>query len=417
MKQKTASSQERDILISAVVTFALVTVVGLASNVIILLLGWIITLPAFAAGLDQLNDQLLWFSIAAVSQIFCMIACGYLLTFVGSSAAQFRIGRKLSRRLSTPIMLLTVGLGTGFHGLLCIGTAGLSTSYLFFAGPVLYISRFIAHAEREFFSYDTDSYSFGTVIAAVVIYVILLTAACCCGYISGYRHKLNLQEEKEAEERRGTPESRTWSAEDANQASRVNEFVQVKQKINHKTLGSRPEAAYRSLNRRRIVKTVLFILLWFAAHALLCCLWISSRENARLTVDTMPFVALLIVPFYPMKLYKRILGQTYYAAIVKIETKEEARPGRNQTDKNYKRTQILLLRPDNGVPEELRFPANTHFDLSEEDRVFKLSAYPHPIPTWTQDEHGVWCPKCGHITESRGAKRCSWCHEPLAKWK
>ncbi|MBQ8369293.1 MAG: hypothetical protein IJY35_04885, partial [Clostridia bacterium] len=152
MKPKPASSQERDILINAVITLALVTAVGLASNTIILLLGWIITLPAFAAGLANLNDQLLWFTVAAVSQVFCCIFCAYLLTFVGSGAAQFRIGRSLSRKFSSPVMLATVGIGCGIHALLCLFTAGLSTSYLFFAGPVLYISRFIAHAEREFFA-------------------------------------------------------------------------------------------------------------------------------------------------------------------------------------------------------------------------------------------------------------------------
>jgi rubrerythrin len=54
-------------------------------------------------------------------------------------------------------------------------------------------------------------------------------------------------------------------------------------------------------------------------------------------------------------------------------------------------------------------------DLAVGDRVLKLSAYPHPIPTLKRT--AVGCPKCGHAAEERGAKRCPWCREPLAKWK
>ncbi|MBQ8513643.1 MAG: hypothetical protein IJ497_13620 [Clostridia bacterium] len=417
MKPKPASSQERDILINAVITLALVTAVGLASNTIILLLGWIITLPAFAAGLANLNDQLLWFTVAAVSQVFCCIFCAYLLTFVGSGAAQFRIGRSLSRKFSSPVMLATVGIGCGIHALLCLFTAGLSTSYLFFAGPVLYISRFIAHAEREFFAYDTDSYRFSIVIAAIVIYILFCAAACCVGYIIGYRRRIASQEEKEAEEHRGTSAEKTWSEKDAGQVSRADEFGHEKPHIAHKHLPRSMESAYRRLNRTRIVKTVFLILGWFALVALLAYLWLSSRENMQITVDAAPFVALLIVPFYPFKLHQRFLGRTFYGQVVRMDAHEEARPGRIRGETTIKRTQILKIRPDLGITEEFRYPANTHFDLAEEDRVLKLSAYPHPIPTWAQDEHGVWCPRCGHITDARGAKRCSWCRETLAKWK
>ena len=44
MKPKNASEQEQDILINAVITVLLVTVVGMVSNVIIMLLGLLIAL-------------------------------------------------------------------------------------------------------------------------------------------------------------------------------------------------------------------------------------------------------------------------------------------------------------------------------------------------------------------------------------
>ncbi len=412
---KTASPQEREILINAAVTALLVTVVGMASNVIILLLGLLITLPAFSVGLANLNDQILWFSVAAVSLVFCFGFNAWLLTFVGSGGAQFKIGQKLSRKFSAAEMLAAAGLGCVIHGVLCLFAATLSTSYLFFSGPVLYIARFIAKAERAFFAYDTDSYSFTIIIAATVLYTLFCTAACCVGYRIGYRRKMALQEEMEAEEKRGTSAEKTWSEKDAAQASRADDFGYTEEKVFLKAFDRRTEDAYRVLNRRRIVRTVLFIVLWFAVDAILAYLWVASREDARLSVDTMPFVALLIVPFFPMKLHKRLLGKTFYGEIVKIDTDEEARPGRIRGEINVKVTRILLIRPDNGAPEEFRYPAGTHFDLAVGDRVLKLSAYPHPIPTLKRT--AVGCPKCGHITEERGAKRCSWCKETLAKWK
>lgn len=415
MKRKPTSSRELDILINIVLVTVFATVIGLTSNVLILLMGYVITLPAFAAGLANLNDQVLWGSIAAISLLFCIAGCGWLGTFVGVNAAHFRIGQKINRTFSVPVMAVTVGAGSLLHGLMALGTAGLSVSYLFFAGPVLYISRFMAGAERQFFAYDTDSYSFGYVAAAILVYIVLIAAGSAFGYYKGFRGQIRLQEEKEAEDRKGTSAEKTWSAADAEQASHVDEFAHTEERIFLKTFDRRAEAAYRALNRRRIVKTVLFILAWFAADALLGYLWISSRANVRMGVDTMPFVALLIVPFYPMKLHKRLLGKTFYGEVVKIDTKEEARPGRIRGEVNIKRTQILLICPDNGAPEEFRYPAGTHFDLAVGDRVLKLSAYPHPVPTL--DRSAVGCPRCGHAAEERGEKKCPWCREPLAQWK
>lgn len=406
----------QEILIGAVITLAFVTVTGLASNVIILLLGWCITLPAFAHGLANLNDQILWFTIAAVSLLFCVITIRHLMLLNGSNDAQYRIGHKLNRRFSPSVMALTVGIGCALHGLMCAGVAALSSAYLFFSGPVLYIARFIAKAEREFFAADTDSYPFSILLIAILIYILVLAAACCLGYHTGYRSRMALQEAKEAEDRRIVSADKTWSAADAAQTSRADEFGHTEKKEFLKAFDRRTEAAYRSLNRRRIVKTLLFLLLWIALDAFFAYAWLSSRENLRLSVDAMPFVALLIVPFWPMKLHRRFLGRTFYGTVVKTATKEEARPGRSAAvQPTVKRTQILTLRPDNGVPEDFAFPAGTHFDLSPGDRVFKLSAYPHPVPALKRT--AVGCPRCGKSAEGRGLRRCPWCREPLAQWK
>lgn len=408
-------SRTREILINAVITLGLVTVAGMISNVFLLLIGWILTFPAWKAGPENINDQVLWAFLALAALIVCCIYCWYALTFVGSLAAQYRIGRHLNRRFSTPAMVGSVGIGCFLHGLMCILVGEMSIAYMVFSGPVLYIARFMAHAKREYFSYDTDNYSFGYIIASVIIYVLIIYAASCLGYRYGYFCRIRQQEIMEKENLKVTSPEKMWSAADRDQPSRVEDFAHPDEKVFLKTFDRRTEAAYRALNRRRIVKTVLFILAWFAVDALLGYLWISSRANVRMGVDTMPFVALLIVPFYPMKLHKRLLGKTFYGEVVKIDTKEEARPGRIRGEVNIKRTQILLIRPDNGAPEEFRYPAGTHFDLAVGDRVLKLSAYPHPIPTLKRS--AVGCPKCGHASDERGAKKCPWCREPLAQWK
>ena len=52
--------RENEILINASVTAGLVTVVGMFSNVLILLIGWIVSIPVFLSGQNSVNGKELY---------------------------------------------------------------------------------------------------------------------------------------------------------------------------------------------------------------------------------------------------------------------------------------------------------------------------------------------------------------------
>ena len=63
--------RENEILINASVTAGLVTVVGMFSNVLILLIGWIVSIPVFLSGQNSVNGKELYVFLAIAAQLFC----------------------------------------------------------------------------------------------------------------------------------------------------------------------------------------------------------------------------------------------------------------------------------------------------------------------------------------------------------
>ena len=216
----------RQFLSHAGLTFVYVTLIGALSNLTVLIAGYIITLPhlfEFILGYYmEYDNQKLWLIYLTVSQLFCIAGCGRFLSMVGANTARYRFWYGLhADRPDIPVMLAGIGTGTLIHGLLCALVTRVNMAYLFFAGPVQYIARFIARGDRSLFVDVAFYFPRYITILAIVIYCTLVFAAGCIGYLRGYRKQYRDSVEEEEERLRGEGADRTWSDEDAKQAPSV----------------------------------------------------------------------------------------------------------------------------------------------------------------------------------------------------
>ena len=215
----------RQFLSHAGLTFVYVTMLGALSNLTVLIAGYVITLPhlfEFILGrYMEFDNQKLWLLYLTVSQVFCIAGCLWFLSTLGSSAARYRLWYGLPaetvRRPDLPVMFAGLGTGTVLHGLLCVLVTRVNMAYLFFAGPVQYIARFIARGDRALFVDVAFQVPRPITLTAILIYCALVYAGGCAGYLFGYRRQLRESAEEEEERRRGEGPDKTWSEEDKKQ--------------------------------------------------------------------------------------------------------------------------------------------------------------------------------------------------------
>ncbi len=177
----------REMLRNAAILCAGMTIIGTVSNVFLMLLGWIATLPAFEIGLANIPDRPLWLFFTAFSLLFCMAALIPIAKHVGSQAAQFRIGYQLPRKVSLLSMSGCILTATAVHGILCLIFAWSYPSDCFVAGPVQYIARFLADAERAMFISDSFDFPRFYTYLAIGLYLLFLILVSVAGYLAGHR--------------------------------------------------------------------------------------------------------------------------------------------------------------------------------------------------------------------------------------
>ena len=192
----------KDTIFNIFFVFALVTIVGMFSNVILLAVGYMISVPMSQNGYNDTNTQALWFFLASISMIACIFAVYGLTKLVGASAAQLRISYQLEYCVNVPEMLVSVTVGNLLHAVACVGLSWATLSYLIIAGPVQYIARFIGHGKMSIFSDIALDFSHGIVLGSIAIYSVCLTAASFVGYVHGHRKKLRQALKKAEEEER-----------------------------------------------------------------------------------------------------------------------------------------------------------------------------------------------------------------------
>lgn len=413
----------REILINALLIFCAVTVVGTISNVVILLVGWLTSLPVTASldaqGYSQAEQQTVWLFYAILAMTVCVI-CSFAITMaVGRRAAQYRVGYGHSRSLGIVSPLATVGLALAVHGLHCVILADLSMAYLVIASPVQYIARFLGKGENTIFIEDAFSFGMEYVWAAIGIYLAFLVLSCIAAYITGFYKRIREVEQKEKDDASAARyEERKARLEAEGRGSVSNTQPEWKPEIKRETLSKRTEERLHELNRAKIVHTVLFIVVWIAVDVLLWYLYSKYSVQEMLSPSAIFFTILLVVPFWPMKKYEIFLGKTYYAEVADINVVERTEI---TSASNGKRTRvatyrIVYLRPKGGFSEKLEFKEKEMLSFDVGDHVLKLSAFRYPVNCNFDDVHDVYCPNCGH-SNVLGRKRCAGCGFRLGREK
>lgn len=420
----------REIFINAFLIFAAVTVVGTISNVLILLVGWLTSLPVTASldaqGYTEAEQQAVWLSLAVIAMLTCMI-CSFAITrAVGVRAAQYRVGYGHSRKLSIPNMLITVGSALAVHGLHCAILADLSMAYLVIASPVQYIARFLGRGENTIFIDDAFDFGMEYVWTALVIYLVLLALACGAAYVVGFNGRIRAVEQKERDDAASAryEERKARLEAEGRTGSVSNTSPEWKPEIRREKLDSKTEKRLLELNREKIIRTVVFLVLWTAADVLVWYIWSKNSGRDMFSPSAFFFAMVLVIPFWPMKKHEIFLGKTYYAEVADIRPVEESLPkamryvGAKQT---YNTTAVRIrrdvyLRPKGGASEKLTFKEKEPLDFKVGDHVLKLSAFRYPVNCNFDEAHDVYCMNCGQ-SNTPGRKRCVRCRFRLGREK
>ena len=418
----------REILVNSLLIFIAVTVVGMISNVVILLVGWTTSLPVTASldgqGYTEEQQQAVWLILAAIGMLTCMICSFFITMAVGTRAAQYRVGYKRSRTLNPLTLLATVVPALLLHGLHCVILADMSMAYLVIASPVQYIARFLGRGENTLFIEDAFDFGMEYVWAAIAVYLTLLLLSCGAAYITGFTRRIRAVEQKERDDASAARyEERKARLEAEGRGSVSNTQTEWKPEIRRETLDRRTEARLRELNRKKIVQTALFILAWIGIDILIWVLWSKSSGRDMFSPSAFFFAALMMVPFWPMKKHEVFLGKTYYAQVADIRQVEEAMPKALRyvgAKQNYNTTAVRIrrdvyLRPKGGASEKLSFKEKEMLSFKTGDHVLKLSAFRYPVNCNFDDAHDVYCMNCGQSNSPR--KRCVRCHFPLGREK
>ena len=414
----------REILVNSLLIFLAVTVVGMVSNVVILLVGWFTSLPVTASldaqGYTEAEQQTVWFVLAAVAMLTCMICSFAVTAAVGTRAAQYRVGYGRSRRLGIVPLLLTVVPALALHGLHCVILADMSMAYLVIASPVQYIARFLGKGENTLFIEDAFDFGMEYVWTAIAVYLALLMLSCGAAYITGFSRRIRAVEQKERddaasaryEERKARREAEGRGTEVPNTAQ-----TEWKPEIKRETLSGKTEKRLRELNRLKIIQTAVFIFVWIAADLLLWYLWSKTSGRDMLSPTAFFFAALMMVPFWPLKKYEIFLGKTYYAEVADVRTEERTEISSAKTGRRTRvtRYRIVHLRPTGGASEKREFREKDTLSFKTGDHVLKLSAFRLPVNCNFDDAHDVYCMNCGQSNTPR--KRCVRCHFPLGREK
>lgn len=416
-----------EIMVGGFFTFLFMTGIGLASNTLLLLLGFVVSVPVNVTGYTDAKTQALWLVFAVVSELFCMAFGFFFERNIGMNAAEFRAANDEPRRPDVPAMFLTVGLGILLHGALVTAVALSLMQALFFAGPVQYFARFIAHAGRAVFDASALNFRTDVKLWAVGFYLLFFAAALFAGYLAG--HAERIREIAEREERaQSDRHADAWSREDAEAAwhDEARASAEAPKEERH-VLRPESERFFRELGRREKIGAVCVILGWTAVDIGLWYLYGVRSGRGFMSPFSVAFPTLLILPFWPFRIHKRIAAKSFYAEIAKVDMKTvgtgrgggslrvrgvqaSVSPGKSADRQKLR----LLLRSRLGGTEEVLLPPDTEIHYAEGMQVFCAGGLKYPIPCTFDEDRLVLCPVCGHES-TPGAFRCRQCLRRLGR--
>ncbi len=412
--KKSSDPLWRDILINAAVILAIVTIVGMISNVLILLVGWLTSLPVIASldaqGYSAEESRVVWAVLGSIAMASCMAADFAVLRMTGGMAADFSVNNGRGRHLSVPVMLATVGLGLGIHAAVCFWLSRLSMAYLsVVASPVQYIARFLGHGRHELFLEDAFDFDPVYITYAIILYLSLTALSVLAAYAVGFTGRVRAIEKKE----RDDAATARWEARKAEREAYEKTDGPAesnwKKEEKRERLTPETEAMFRKLNREKIVRTAVFLVLWIAADVLVWWLWSVKSGREMFSPSAIFFSMLAVVPFWPMKKYEIFLGKTYYAEVVDVRKAGFGFGRFGRMKSTQKVAYEVFLKPKGGASEKLVFSGNDdRLSFKKGDYVLKLSALKYPVNCNFDLEETVYCPNCGQ-NNGKSRKRCKQC--------
>lgn len=210
-------------------------------------------------------------------------------------------------------------------------------------------------------------------------------------------------------------------------------LMEIQETTNRTHLAKDTEAFFRAMDRKKRMLSAVGIPLCWLAGAFLCALYTAHRGSPFFSRDALPFLLLLIVPFWPLRLHAPLLQKTYYATVEQIQKREERVIGGGahavKTGRNAgatlgippTRTFRVILRPDDeasGQPMQktrtVVLPGDSFLPFAAGSRVFKAGAMRYPIPCDFDELPKVFCPVCGFDNEP-GRERCRQCRARLGR--
>jgi len=407
----------KSILQHSIYVFVEFLIIGMASNVVTLLFGTLFSFLGTKYGITAANSRELWLILALLCTVVCVLTCIFFSRFIGQSAADGRYSRSGKYDIFVPEVVSSIGCGSLVYALVCFIMSWPSMSRLFIAGPVPYIARYISNKEPDFFGEDALSFSLAVTISSVLIFTMILAAGSVLGYVNGY-HK-RMEDIREGERTRSADKLVSDNVSNIKrnerEASELTETLPKKDEIIYRDkFDCKTEAWYRELNKKRKILFIGLTLLLWALDLIVWIIWSVKSGNDFLSPSAIFFTTILVLPFWPFALHDKIIGNTYYAEVVKMRvdtvTEFHARGRRLGTKMGTKKVDVLVLKGDDGVSFELKLPKRCNTKYEEGEKVFKLSTYPYPVKCTISSV--VVCPKCSNEVNKK-QKKCNNCSTPI----
>ena len=160
------------------------------------------------------------------------------------------------------------------------------------------------------------------------------------------------------------------------------------------------------------------ILVWFMLDVWAWYLYGTLSGRGLMSPFSVAFPTLLILPFWPFRLHRKIAAKSYYAEVARVDTKvvgTSARISAASSGRNANREKLrLLLRSRLGGTEEILLPVDTEVHYEEGMQVFCAGGLKYPIPCSFDEDRLILCPVCGHES-SPSEFRCRQCWRKLGR--
>lgn len=419
-----AKSYAVESVTNLLLVFSAAFVVGMATNTLLLLVGYMTSIPltfrGVTEGFSHETDLHFWAAVMVISLLACSLSMFALIRGVGIRSAQFFYINKKSEKLDVPMMLISVLGGVVLHGALCLVTALVDFAYLFFASPIQYIARLLGDSKRSLFNEESFDFTPEVKIASVVIYIAVIGIGCLIGYICGHSKFKKIQADKEKISK-AMDFTRT-----ADQAAYTYE-IEDRPKVKKTALSDKAMQQLTMLNRRKKLLCISITLIYAIADVILWYKW-GQQRGGMLTPSCAFFPLFLIIPFYPFRVHEKIFGKSYYATVISHEMEDIMVAGRGAGisagravktgGANIKKVNTLKLRLPRGDTVTLHLKLDSTAKYEKGDVVYKLSAFMYPVQCSWDEDGEIFCPNCGSSSD-RKHKKCPRCRTtlvPKEKW-